>query len=83
MQYQSKQTSPPNPKQTKKFQLCISIYITTYTFNDSSISVGLLDGISDSKEMNLGRHQEIKRDRESWLAARSPWDRKESDTELN
>ena len=77
MQYQSKQAPQT---QTKKFQLYISIYSITYTFTDPSISVGLLDGITDSKEMNLGRLWEIKRDRESWLAACSPWGGKESDT---
>ena len=36
-----------------------------------------LDGITDAKDMSLGKLQEMVRDREVWCA---PWDLKESDT---
>ena len=39
----------------------------------------LLDGISDSMDMNLGKLQEVGRDRES-LVCCSPWAHTESDT---
>ena len=39
----------------------------------------LLDGISDSMDMNLGKLQEVGRDRES-LVCCSPWGRKELGT---
>ena len=38
-----------------------------------------LDGMTDSTDMNLGRLQEMVRDREAWRAA-SPWGHKESYT---
>ena len=42
-------------------------------------------GITNAMDMNLGKFQEMGRDREDWYAAahgvaKSPWDRKELDT---
>ena len=43
------------------------------------------NGITNAMDMNLGKFQEMGRDREDWYAAahgvaKSPWDRKELDT---
>ena len=68
----SKQTNkPPKPKTNQKTPnyVSISILLSVIVFTDSSTSVGLLDGITDSMEMNLGRLWEIKRGRDSWRAA--------------
>jgi len=42
-------------------------------------------GITNAMDMNLGKFQEMVRDREAWYAVvrgvtKSPWDRKEVDT---
>ena len=43
-----------------------------------------LDGITDSRDMNFSKLQELVRDREVWHAAARSWGRKELDvTELN
>ena len=68
----SKQTNkPPKSKTNQKTPnyVSISTLLSIIIFTDSSISVGLLNGITDSMEMNLGRLWEIKRDRDSWRAA--------------
>ena len=39
-----------------------------------------LDGITDSKDMNLSKRQETVKDREAWRATYSPWGYKELDT---
>ena len=38
-----------------------------------------LDGITDSKDMNLSELREIVKNREAWRAACSPWGLKESE----
>ena len=38
-----------------------------------------LNGVTDSMDMNLGKFQEIVKDREAWSAA-VPWSHTESDT---
>ena len=39
-----------------------------------------LDGITSAMDMNLGKLQEMVKDREAWHAVVGPWGLKESDT---
>ena len=39
-----------------------------------------LDGITNAMDMNLGKTQEMVRDREAWHAACGPWGHKDLDT---